>query len=504
MHLSKETKEFEEGPFRGENCELNLLGPDGYDMIIEVVPAWHDDVIGHTSAVGLKFHLMVREPSDTTSCPISDPTPDDGSVIPSAANHAVSLSPPVSGSSDADPKKRPAKPKFKRACLLGYTGDTGAYGIKLATPDRCPKTETDNEPENPKNIGEQYFDCDILVAHLGDIRIRELMSVISLPKQDPAAGGADQKDDPLLRLLRDSFEEFRAKCCSPGFLTSDVVLRFQDSVREFLAFALALQMIPEDAQQTMLPSRTTGQKISIMAWLQEFIDQINGKLASFEPLDYDFLTMPLPNADDRMEHALIDAKSIMKKISQFRKCADVISDPVKYNFNILLVCGQVYFLLEYLCISYLSPWQYKYHLGIFGIYKLYWRLKEAASQARPRLFVIGELPEELVYRDMVAALLNEMNLKNNKKPIHASTGDIGLHIGLKSETGGDAQVRPKIRCTFCNYNNETILQKEHYHEPEDIREVPLKRMQGAITYLCKVHEPDYNTEFLIRPEMRLV
>ena len=63
---------------RGDNVILNLRNEYYFDL--EIIPAWHDDVIGKTAAVGLKFHLYNSN----------------------------------SGKG--------------KAGVVGYTGDTGAYG----------------------------------------------------------------------------------------------------------------------------------------------------------------------------------------------------------------------------------------------------------------------------------------------------------------------------------------------------------------------------------------
>jgi hypothetical protein len=127
------------------------------------------------------------------------------------------------------------------------------------------------------------------------------------------------------------------------------------------------------------------------------------------------------------------------------------------------------------------------------------------------IFIVGELPEELTsYRHSVACLLNAMASKTcgEDRSVYAYTGDIGLHIGLgqKSESG---KLIPKIRCAYCNFNNELICKHKNYHTPDKISEIMIKRLQSAMIYLCsaKDHYPQETERpryFLSWPDLRVI
>ncbi len=137
-----------------------------------------------------------------------------------------------------------------------------------------------------------------------------------------------------------------------------------------------------------------------------------------------------------------------------------------------------------------------------------------------RIFIVGELPEELSsYRHLVARLLNVTSGDENSTcdssnlskgcGVYSFTGDIGLHINLALTN--NKKLEPKIRCTYCNYNNETVLRKKlpHYHSPDNIHETILKRLDSRMIYLCTTydHHPenkDKPYDFLSSPNIRVI
>ncbi len=193
--------------------------------------------------------------------------------------------------------------------------------------------------------------------------------------------------------------------------------------------------------------------------------------------------------------------------------------------------------MVFLAVCGLDSWQYQYHLGIYGIYSLFQSMVRSAGhqfpdvrlKTRHPIFIVGELPEELLsYRHMVARLLNltKENVKRSKgrgpsgKKVHAFTGDIGLHVDLGKWLGGatgdqptdgatPAAFEPKIRCAFCNFNNELVCKGESYHTPDLILETPIKRRDASMIYLCtkRDHHPqtkEHPRHFLSRTEVRTI
>jgi hypothetical protein len=540
----KETKHWSAGPMRGENPRLVLhekitkvpdcfdgnpakaTAPDAemsggelpvvtsssenkklpkhefYDMEIEIVPAWHDDVIGKTSAVGLKIHLFEGQ--------------DEVGVI-------------------------------------GFSGDTGAYGLDFLHPKKelfsC-------------SIEKQYADCDVLVAHLGDIRLRELMSLIQTkdptwPKH-PASTVLEQlkrqcegeslkdcsewtmlrniiqnipQEHPLLTLFREWFREF----VNDDAKTAATHEVFVEKVSNFLRFAITLQLIPSEALSLHVPRTHKDQdSISIQDWLGQYIDRqrhISEETVDQVDLAEVFAGKHLPAPTEKVPALTekVPAPTEKEPRDIEREIADKMNIELlkakmamgKLKFpqpdNIEECDRHAYFLLEFLCVRAMWPWQYEYHLGIYGIYRLYQAMVKCATEKNKtgRLFIVGELPEELTsYRDKVAYWLNYTNdTTETGEPRHvcAFTGDIGMHVKLmfndrKNKHNPGEIIQPKIRCAYCNMNNELIDQQQNYHVPGEMRETALKRMQGAMIYLCTArgHHGHEDTEFLCRPELRVV
>jgi len=173
-----------------------------------------------------------------------------------------------------------------------------------------------------------------------------------------------------------------------------------------------------------------------------------------------------------------------------------------------------YALLAAVCGAARAEWKYEYHLGIRGIRKLHKAMEAHAGRQKEgdrkdRLFILGELPEELSsYRHHVARLLNSTAPVSK---VYTFTGDIGLHIALTDPSTQCSidEFRLKLRCALCNYNTETVLKRHNYHAPERMHETALKRLESSMVYLCSDHDhhvenADNPLDFLYRPNLRLI
>jgi len=441
LYWNKDSDVDAEGPFRGKNVHIDMCRSD-YRMSLEVIPAWHDDIIGKTSAVGLKFHLCDED------------------------EHEVGI--------------------------VGYTGDTGAYGLDMT-----------RESKSEWCIAHKYNDCNVLIAHLGDIRLRELASVM---RAKGAPWHTDDNLHPLIKLLRELFKNVQER-------------EFRSKVRDFLYFIITLDLVPSIVLKAPIECQLHMDKSSeVQSWFCEVQSWLGNYIMKNDTVsnDYRFQRGPtdtLENAFNRVKKQINLDQELERQIkSQLNKAE---SSAVRLSCNTFPE-HEAYLLLELLTACTLSSWQYPYHLGIYGTYKLFesmvnhWKGETEGNS----IFVVGELPEELAsYRHVIARWLNAININVNiqdsgelKKHVHAFTGDIGLHIGLK--VVGE-KMQPKIRCAYCNYNNETVCKQENYHSPDKILETQIKRLQGAMIYLCtqKDHypeNPDKPRHFLSRPELRLI
>lgn len=442
----KDSDKPSKGPFRGKNVIIDLcLKPDtnnsratkpnnspatkSYNMKIEVIPAWHDDVIDKTSAVGLKFHLYDK----------------DG----------------------------------VKSNIIGYTGDTGAYGLDI---------QGNNNIDNAFKINYQFEDCDVLIAHLGDIRIRELMSVMETNSTKWATPG---NIHPLMALLESWFKGVPHKS-------------FMEKVRGYINFVITLDLVPSEALRTVIVDRHGRESGAVQKWLGKYLEGGRVETFNINPANkllermFEFATKELGKT------TRISNKSVTRLRGRLLGVFSHLYGLQSQNHS----DQRAFILLWFLTICSQIHWQYRYHLGIFGIYKLFKTMVENTPQHRKnKIFVVGELPEELAgYRHWIARWLNiiEENLDGNGKRVHAFTGDIGLHIGLFSK-----KKKPKIRCTYCNYNNETVCRKETYHSPGDILEIPIPRLQSAMIYLCKKkdhhpEDPDRPRQYTSSPHLRVV
>jgi len=448
---------------RGGRDNVRLPLREKYNFDLEVVPAWHDDVIGKTAAVGLKFHLFPR----------------DG--------------------------------KQERAVgILGYTGDTGAYPwTEEAQPGDGPEEPEESRARegqgtNKLRVEDHYGECDVLVAHLGDVRLRELFSLIDPPAKDPKLGVS------IGNFLSSTF-------CRKSEVHVDPEKATKDRMGQFFKLLITLHLAPQRALDTILDS-SSEPPLTVARALHNFCREGNfGQEALRGFACYREARKTLENLT--AGHDRVQITDYAQKHLSEAAPADVQPRTPLEDWQI------AYTLLGFLCAASASRWHYGYHLGITGLYRMqrallddYKEREKEGNPCRERVLVVGELPEELAsYRHHIARLLNftEGNFDEEKtdgpnRRVHAFTGDIGLHIGLGTEENEvHPSLAPRIRCTYCNYNNEIVLKPGNYHPPEKIFETPLKRLDSAMIYLCTEHDHHPEAEwrppdFLSRPSLRVI
>ncbi len=454
---NKDTKHAGDGPFRGENAIIDLRSKGkvksdyiNYNLRLEVVPAWHDDVIGKISAVGLKFHLYGDR-------------------------------------------------RNQKIGVIGYTGDTGAYGLDL---------KRERERSNALRIDTIYKDCDAIIAHLGDVRMRELSSVMQSTGQP-----LKNKDgfSPVVSLTRSWMKElsnrsFKGKAQKSTFI--------KNRLHKLFDLLNALKILPTSALKAEIIISESDSKLRVQEWLGLYFTMEKEEVG---PTEFDL------SPEIGIPEILFD--QFLKSRSELNnEIAQELRDQIRAaheQANLMGLEGidkNAYILIEYLVACGQYPWRYPYHLGLFGLFRIY----EAIAQYRLNkkikthcAFIIGELPEELFsYRHRIAYLLDrsfkEFRGKKQQLPITSFTGDIGLHIGLKTSKG---RLIPSVRCTYCNYNNETVTLGDNYHYPQNMVETQVSRYGGAMLYLCDQHYPGrFKTSemstlpefFLNRPNIRVV
>ena len=433
----------EVGPRRGENVIIDLTGKAGYSLKVEVVPAWHDDVINSIGAAGFKFHLI-----------------------------------------DSKTKKEMG--------ILGYTGDTQAYGFDLSKRVKC-----------EGNIAEQYSDCDVLIAHLGDLRLREIETLLNVQQA--------HFDElvPLEKMIQDLFCKLNRRNKYQVDRTKLTI----NNVSRFLHLLQALDLISEPAMNTSLNLISGYNKeleYSIGSLIQLFLRDEWPKRTRFKEKDLkielrDFVTsrLGIENINERRFDSWINKR--FSELGDIEAIGNLGAEEI------------IYILISVICIISKSHWQYPNHLGLFGLMQLmkYQAINNAPASSKEKVLIVGELPEELAsYRHRIARWLNKWAREQEVdypdswiKNIFAYTGDIGLHVSLENSLKGF--IEPKIRCSFCNHNNETVKQDKDYHVPSKVNEVMLKRCQSGMIYLCKCHDhyPSNSNafiHFLSNPEMRVL
>lgn len=466
LYWDKDTEMSSDGPIRGKNVRIDLRehsdavsrGNKPYHMVIEVTPAWHDDVIGKTAAIGIKFHLYKDDPD--------------------AADTADTV----------------------LAAIIGYTSDTGEYGFVI---------NEDDPTAGVLRVDREYEDCDVLVAHLGDIRIRELASAIE--GRGESTWHSKKRQDPLWTLLQNWFKS-----------TADS--EFTSRVRSFLHFVITLNLVPAEALDAKLTGHCGIKSQKVQDWLGKYLslgiaqEDRHGTIIEFST-----------NKNDRVLEDLF--RTVVEQMHKNVKVPVAVQNSISYQLDEAYHIAselharkelnqQAFLLLAFLVVCSRWPWQYQYHLGVYGIYKLFQGMVNYCKNqgvSSDKVLIIGELPEELTsYRQSIARLLNRTEINSRQKTggqwVHAFTGDIGLHIGLFThgkEDNVSKKLTPRIRCTYCNYNNEIVCGQENYHAPKSIRELSIKRLQTAMIYLCTsrghcsedADRPEY---FLSRPELRVI
>ena len=437
----------EVGPRRGENVQINLCGPDGYCMFIEVVPAWHNDVLDNTGAAGFVFHLCNN--SDT----------------PQSSADAI--------------------------CRVGYTGDTAAYGIS---------------PEVNGNVSEQYRECDVIVVHLGDARLREIATLIA--SSDTGA----RAPIPMLDVLRDCF------CKQMGsdrwkLIPSRVT---KDRVKDILHLLSALDLIHSSLYEfTFSHPQKSGKVITstLPAFVSTWLDE--GGESALRALDYTSMR-DIAFELLKLRDWGIASEYIIKGLAEICPPQEK-TEQIEYT---------IYFCLLLLSCSCHVPWTYENHLGIKGMEHLFRSIlhyrtsvlwdRDHSRALHGSIFVVGELPEELSsYRHRIARWLNTdivnqvLGDRDDDRRCaipRAITGDIGLHIRLAK----GKEYQPMVRCDFCNFNNETSDARKAYHPISEISETPVKALDSRIVYLCRKkdhHVPDATgayLHYLYRPEVKRI
>jgi len=214
-----------------------------------------------------------------------------------------------------------------------------------------------------------------------------------------------------------------------------------------------------------------------------------------------------------------DIRAKIDKISKIKQIEHLFRCKSKYDFK---ECLKLYVVPN-------QQYVYRNHLGLQGIISLYRALAENNKKNYQKLFIVGELPEELQsYRHLIACCLDELEptevnyaLRDGKRKVKCFTGDIGLTIALPTDNykfgSGSEPAEPfAIRCEFCNKNNEMVKGVQladgdetrllcHYHSVDRIQEVCLKGVSSQIVWLCEelhASSPVYaRQEFIAMPDM---
>lgn len=309
--------------------------------------------------------------------------------------------------------------KLKPILSLGITGDT----------------------ENYEGISDFYKDVDILVAHLGDIKFRELLSLSNMP---------DDISIILEELVNTWFK-------NEGLKSEDKTSIFYDYLIRQDLFGISDPKKPKSVQLKDLIKK---------------LDEYENKCKAYH------------------------AQRTTRKEREVRQA----------------IMGIVELFKEH-CLPGKQSYVYHNHLGLKGVYSLHEALRNNKN-GRDKLMIIGELPEELQsYRHIMACFLNALGGPESADKLRCLTGDIGLTIGLKTSGivfGNEEDAKIKnlnfaIRCPKCFQNNEYVEGKRvlgdtskislpHYHASDNIQETPVKAMDSKIIWLCeKRHSslPDY-------------
>jgi hypothetical protein len=158
--------------------------------------------------------------------------------------------------------------------------------------------------------------------------------------------------------------------------------------------------------------------------------------------------------------------------------------------------------------NWLPPPEHNYLAGLLQWARAYRKKQHRcesgdAGRSPQRLFVIGELSEELgTMRGKVATRLNNRIFGVDTDPAirrqepgrsyspYALTADIGLHACLSE---GDDGPRVEVLCTTCNLDTDRTS-RESYHTCHDVCEVCVKGENEGIFYNCLEHDPALQDE----------
>jgi hypothetical protein len=154
------------------------------------------------------------------------------------------------------------------------------------------------------------------------------------------------------------------------------------------------------------------------------------------------------------------------------------------------------------------PREHSFLRGMLGWARTYAKTR---GSARPGLFVVGELSEELAtMRGKVAARLDEQvfNVAAKRRECEEHAGDevpaethtnmfscalsadIGLQIfvTLDDPSASEATSRITVLCTTCNLDTDRVA-TERYHLAHDVVETCVKGENEGIFYNCLEHDP---------------
>jgi hypothetical protein len=304
-----------DGKIRGRPVMLDLRNvknwEQGYSLQLEVMPAWHDDVIGKTEAIGLKFHLYEPRKVSEDQC------------------------------------------NFDPAGKIGYTGDTGAFGHYMVD------SMSPEERENFNSIGNLYADCDILIAHLGDIKMRELLTKMrNQAVQEPSIQG-------LLKAWFYYDEDNPTRIDANKHITPE-------RVRDFFHFLISLDLVPKEALlvKVNLFGTTT---LPLCEWIKELCELTHFNENSRIDLRASTLRIKLNCAAEEVftKMKLLDETDEGRTEAEEQIRRRIDQAKIKLGNRKVTDKRAAWALLGFLCGFAMVPWQYPYHLGIFGIYELF-------------------------------------------------------------------------------------------------------------------------------------
>ena len=138
--------------------------------------------------------------------------------------------------------------------------------------------------------------------------------------------------------------------------------------------------------------------------------------------------------------------------------------------------------------------------GLLVLARAFARCDELRPDGSPRLFVVGELSEELgSFRPKIAHQLNEHlwplvdpSGQPRAPKSRAVTGDLGLTVLVSGEEHTSERY-VGLLCSACALDNDTAP-RERFHKPTEIVEVCVKGENEGIFYNCDAHAPVKDTD----------